>query len=66
MTAKPEASDPLLDQRQAAAYLDLKPGTLEVWRCTKRYSIEYVRVGRNVRYRKSALDAFLASRTVVA
>jgi excisionase family DNA binding protein len=66
MPSRVEHTDPLMDQRQAAAYLDIKPGTLEVWRSTKRYGLPFVRIGRNVRYRKSALDAFLASRTVEA
>lgn len=58
--------DPLLDGSQAAAILQVKPGTLEVWRTTKRYPLPYVKVGRNVRYRLSAIEAFLASRTVAA
>jgi excisionase family DNA binding protein len=51
----------LLGTGDAAAYLDVKPGTLEVWRCTKRYAIPYLKVGRCVRYRRSDLDAFLES-----
>ena len=59
------SEDPLYDSDEAAAHLKLKSGkTLEVWRCTKRYDLEYIRVGRLIRYRKSALDKFLASRTV--
>jgi len=60
----PIIKDPLLDNPQAADYIGVTPRTLEVWRCTKRYSIPFVKVGRLVRYRQSALDAFLASRTV--
>lgn len=59
-------NDPLLTQEQAAEVLGVKPGTLEVWRCTKRYGLAYVKVGRNVRYRRSALDTFVAARTVAA
>ena len=55
---------PLLDNSGAAAYLGVTPHTLEVWRSAKRYDIPYVKVGRLVRYRKSALDAFIESRTV--
>jgi excisionase family DNA binding protein len=54
-------SPELLGTDDAAAYLDVKPGTLEVWRCTKRYAIPYLKVGRCVRYRRSDLDAFLES-----
>lgn len=55
--------DPLRDEVQAAAFLDVKPTTLQVWRCTRRYPLPFVKVGRLVRYRQSDLDAFLRSRT---
>jgi len=59
--------DALLNTQQAAEYLSLKPGTLEVWRSTKRYQLPYVLLGsRHVRYRQSALDAFIASNEVNA
>jgi Helix-turn-helix domain len=58
--------DDLLDEKEAAAILDVSVGTLQVWRCTKRYSLAYVKVGRNVRYQRSALLAFIASRTIAA
>lgn len=58
--------DPKLDTREAAKYLGLRPGTLEIWRSTKRYPLEYVKVGSKVFYRKSALVAFEQSRTVAA
>lgn len=53
--------DPLLKPAQAAAMLAVEVGTLEVWRSTKRYPIPYVKVGRSVRYRLSAINAFLAA-----
>ncbi len=56
-------TESLLTQEQAAEILGVTPGTLSVWRCTKRYNIPYIKVGRLVRYRKSALDAFLDLRT---
>lgn len=56
-------NESLLTQEQAAEILGVTPGTLSVWRCTKRYNIPYIKVGRLVRYRKSALDAFLDLRT---
>jgi excisionase family DNA binding protein len=58
-----EQSDPLYDNAQAAAYLGLAENTLSVWRCVGRYDIPFIKVGRLVRYRKSALDAFLERRT---
>ena len=58
------AQSPLLPPKQAAAYLGVSLGTLEVWRCKKRYPLPYVKVGRLVKYRQSDLDAFLEARTV--
>ena len=52
----------LLTTEQAAAFLNIAPGTLVVWRSTKRYAVPYVRVGRHIRYRRSALDAWLDQR----
>lgn len=60
---KSQHSDPLLTPGEAAAYLDVAERTLSVWRCTGRYAIPFLKVGRKVRYRKSALDAFLDRRT---
>lgn len=61
---QPDAEDPLFDEIEAAAYLNIKPGTLANWRCTGRYALAFVRIGRTIRYRKSALDAFRDARTV--
>lgn len=58
--------DKLLDEREAAALLDVSPGTLQVWRCTKRYPLSYVKIGRNVRYWKSGVLAFLEAGEVAA
>ena len=57
------SDDQLLNSRQAADYLGIAVETLNVWRCTKRYNLSYIKVGRLVKYRQSALDAFLESRT---
>lgn len=56
-------ADLLMTTTEAANYLGVAPETLNVWRCVKRYDIPYIKVGRLVRYRKSALDAFLEQRT---
>ncbi len=56
-------SDPLRDEVESAQYLGVKPTTLQIWRSTKRYPLPYIKVGRLVRYRQSALDAFLSQRT---
>lgn len=56
--------DPLLTEAQAAELLGVEPQTLQAWRCTRRYALPYVKVGRLVRYRASAIEAFLQARTV--
>ena len=61
---KHHSTDPLLTPPEAAAYLGVTENTLSVWRCVGRYDIQFVKVGRLVKYRKSALDAFLNRRTV--
>ncbi len=67
MLTNPTPTDPLLTERQAAEILDLRPTTLQVWRMTKkRDTPAYVKIGRNVRYRASAVEAFIRSRTVTA
>jgi excisionase family DNA binding protein len=54
----------LLTTEQAAAYLGVTMRTLEVWRCTKRQAIPYIKVGRLVKYRKKDLDTWLVGQTV--
>jgi helix-turn-helix protein len=60
--------DPLLTTVEMAVVLGVTPGTLEVWRSTKRYlaDLPYIKIGRNVRYRRSAGLKFLERRTVSA
>lgn len=53
---------PLLDTGQAAAHLGVTIGTLNVWRSTGRHQLPYLKIGRNVRYRLSDLDAWLEAR----
>lgn len=53
-----------MSPKAAAAYLGVAATTLAMWRCTKRYPLPYIKVGRLVQYRKNHLDAFLANRTV--
>ena len=62
LTAIVHAPD-LLDEKAAAELLTVTPGTLSVWRSTGRYQIPFIKVGRNVRYSRPDLIAWLASRT---
>jgi len=49
----------LLNRREAAAYLGVSEQTLAIWKCTGRYNLPYVKIGRLVKYKKSDLDAFI-------
>lgn len=64
MSANIKPQSNLFDTEAAADYLGVAPRSLEVWRCVKRHSIPYIKVGRLVKYRQSDLDAWLESRTV--
>ncbi len=57
-----EVSTDLLDQTQAAQYLGVKPSTLERWRFVGA-GPKFCKVGRLVRYRRAALEAYLNERT---
>ena len=54
----------LLSNEGAAEYIGVTPRTLEVWRCTKRQVIPYIKVGRLVKYRRADLDAWLVANTI--
>lgn len=54
----------LMNDAETAALLGIKPGSLPVWRSTKRYALPWIKVGRLVRYRRADVLAFLESRTI--
>jgi predicted site-specific integrase-resolvase len=56
--------NPRFTPQAAAEYLDVAPGTLAWWRW-KGSGPAYEKASGRVRYRKSALDRFLADGTVV-
>lgn len=58
-----KTSSNLLTTEEAAALLDVSAGTLNVWRCTRRYPLAFVKVGAKVRYRREDIDRFIALRT---
>lgn len=57
-------NDRLLSREEAAKFLGVTKGTLEVWACTKRYDLPYIKVGRLVKYWLSDLIAFAQSRRI--
>lgn len=58
-------TDHFLTTREAAEFLRVKPETLEQWRW-RGYGPLFTKVGRTVRYRQSALDAFANDRTFIS
>lgn len=54
-------SDRLMTDREAAEYLRIKPRQLYTWRVNGL--VPFIRIGRTLRYRKSAVDAALAKFT---
>src|ERR1700753_2776301 len=52
----------LLNVKEAATFLRLSPGTLNGWRLTGG-GPEFVRLGRRIFYRASALEKFVQTRT---
>lgn len=57
-------NSPLLTRKEAAEYIGVEPKTLDVWACTKRYNLKFIKVGRLAKYRIQDLDDFLTRRTV--
>ncbi|GAB3514214.1 hypothetical protein GCM10027442_28520 [Emticicia fontis] len=52
----------LFSRKEAAEYLSISPNTLAVWASTGRYQLNFIKVGRAVRYRRSDLNKFLEQR----
>lgn len=54
-----------INSTEAAKILGVSVDTLAVWRCTKRYPLPYIKMGRKVFYRVADLEKFIESRTVM-
>ena len=52
-----------LTPAEVANILGITVGTLAVWRCTKRYCLPFVKVGRKIFYRNEDVKAFVDART---
>ncbi|MGD0415705.1 MAG: helix-turn-helix domain-containing protein [Terriglobales bacterium] len=63
MTTEIQSTRKYLTPREAAAQLGVAVGTLAVWRCKKRYGLNYVKIGSKVGYRQSEIEKFLDKRT---
>ena len=51
----------LLTAEETAEILGVKPQTLAVWRCAKRYGLPYLKLGRSIRYRLVDVESFIAA-----
>ena len=60
MSARQTAA--LLTPQDVADRLGVSTTTLATWRCTKRYPLTYLKIGRLVRYRVTDVDAFEVAR----
>lgn len=58
-----EVHFPLLSRKEAAKYLGISEQTLAIWKCTKRYDLPFVKIGRLIKYKKADLDAFIFKNT---
>ena len=52
-------SNQLLTRKQAAEFLGVKESTLAHWKCTGRYNLTSVKIGRLVKYRVTDLEKFI-------
>lgn len=54
----------LLKPEQVAKLIGVTVETLAIWRCTKRYSLPYIKSGRRVHYDEADVLRFLKSQKV--
>jgi hypothetical protein len=57
------STKPKLNTNEAAAFLGVRPNTLEVWRCKHR-GPRYAKLGSRILYDPDDLEAFFAARSV--
>ena len=53
----------LMNEKEVASFLGLKPQTLAIWRMRKE-KIPFVRMGRRVAYRREDVERWLESQIV--
>ena len=54
----------LLTAQKTAEILGVKPETLAIWRCVKRYQLPFCKIGSRVFYKEKDIEKFITSRTV--
>lgn len=64
MATNGTATQHLLTEQQAADRLGVSAGTLRVWRCTRRYPLPWIKIGKAVRYDPAEVEKFITDNTV--
>ena len=54
----------LMNEHEVAERLGVSPGTLRVWRCTKRHNLPFIKLGKSVRYDVAAVEQFITASTI--
>jgi len=54
----------LLTPIKTAELLGVTVGTLSVWRCTKRYPLNFIKIGKKVLYDANDIEKFIKTRTI--
>ncbi|MBE8167546.1 MAG: helix-turn-helix domain-containing protein [Shewanella sp.] len=54
--------DKLMTPLEVAEILGVTKDTLSIWRCTGRYQLNYIKVGRLVMYQPGDVESFLNQR----
>ncbi|MCP4537307.1 MAG: helix-turn-helix domain-containing protein [Chloroflexi bacterium] len=49
----------LIPPNEAADMLGIREATLATWRCTNRYGLPYIKIGRMIRYEAAELMKFI-------
>ena len=50
----------LLNRNEAGVYLECSPDSISVWRSTGKHDVPGIRIGKEIYYRRSDLDAIKA------
>jgi excisionase family DNA binding protein len=58
----PKQLQKLLTPQDVSEVLGVTTKTLDVWRCTKRYKLRFIKVGRRVMYRAQDVQEFIENR----
>jgi predicted site-specific integrase-resolvase len=56
-----KALDRLLTTSEVCDLWGFEPQTLRKWRCTGRGDLNFIRIGKSIRYRQSDIEAYLVT-----